>query len=278
MRPVLSLLAATALLAGACGGTAGTPSPTPVPTPTPAPTPIRDPEELLARSMSAVLDAESFHVRADFSGRASASILGGGGSILGALGASVDLAGSRLEGDVDVAGRAADLAFEVPGFPFGLNGRAIAVGGSLYSRLSILGDGYSRSSTGEALAALDAVAPPGGDRPARIEALRRALREAGVTSTMLALTFIDGRLCYHVSIAVPIDRLNASLSQAGGYAARVTVVSAAAEYWADEETLLPARLEVVADAGSMGNVRAVVVFSRYGEPVTVEAPDPSQVH
>ncbi len=273
LRPVLALLAVSALLAVGCRGAVTTA----VPAPTPSPTPIRDPDELVARSLYEALRVESFHVRADFTGRASLSILGGGGSILGALGASIDLDRSYLEGDVAVAKRAADLAFEVPGFPTGLDGRVVVLDGSVYTRISIQGARFSKAPLGDALAAIETAAPSGSATTVRTDALRRSLREAGLVAEMLPMEALDGRLCYHVSVAVPLDRLNAELLQAGSYAARITVVSAALEYWAFEDTLLPARLELTADAGSMGWLQAVVVFSRYGQPVTIEAPDPSQV-
>jgi hypothetical protein len=273
LRPVAALLAVSALLAAACGGSAATA----VPTPTPSPTPIRDPEELIARSLYEILRVESLHVRADFNGRASLSILGGGGSILGALGASIDLGGSYLEGDVDVERRAADVAFEVPGFPTGLNGRVIVAAGSVYTRISIQGDRFSKAPLGDALAGIETAAPSGSATTGRTDALRRSLQEAGLVAEMLPMEPIDGRSCYHVSAVIPPARLNAALSQAGGYAARITVESATLEYWAFEDTLLPARLELTAEAGSMGNLQAEVVFSRYGEPVAIEPPDPSQV-
>jgi hypothetical protein len=266
-------VAVAALALAGCGAGA----PTPVPTPTPSPTPIRDPGELLARSLYQLLQVESFHVRADIGGRASLSLLGGGGSILGALGASVDLSGSSLEGDVDVANRAADLAFAVPGFPMGLTGRIIVAGGYSYTRVSIQGDKYSRSSVAEVLAGIETPAPSGIASGQRIEDLRRSLDEAGLAATMEPMELLDGRSVYRVSVSLPIDRLNASLAAAGGYAARITVRSAALDYWAYEDTLLPARAELTADAGSMGSLTVQLVFSRYGAAVTIEAPDPSQV-
>ena len=277
IRRVGRVLAGTAivgLLAAGCGSSAATPPATP----TPSPTPIREPDELIARSLYEVLRVEAFHVRADMSGRASLSLLGGGGSILGALGAAIDLGGSHLDGDVGVRQRVADLKFEVPGFPTGLNGELIVADGFAYTRISIQGDKFSRSALGDALLNLETPAPSGSGSAGRIEAIRGSLRGAGVTATMKPMEQVDGRRCYHVSVSVPLDRLNSTLSQAGGYAARVSVESAAIDYWAFEDTLLPARLELVADAGSMGNVRAEVVFSLYGETVTIEAPDPGNVN
>jgi len=270
---MLAAMAILGLVAG-CGSSAATP----LPKPTPSPTPIREPDELIARSLSEVLRVEAFHVRADVSGKASLSLIGGGGSILGALGAAIDLGGSYLEGDVGVRQRTADLRFEVPGFPMGLTGEVIVADGFAYTRISIQGDKFSRSALGDALLNLETPAPSGSGSAGRIEAIRGSLRDAGVSATMKPMELVEGRSCYHVSISVPLDRLNATLSQAGGYAARISVESTAIDYWAFEDTLLPARLELTADAGGMGNFRAEVVFSRYGETVTIEAPDPGSVN
>jgi len=275
--PLLALLSVAWLLASGCGGTAATPVPTPVPTPTPSPTPIRNPEDLIVRSLDALLSSESFHVRADMEGRASLSILVGEGSILAALGASVDLGGSYVEGDVDVTAQAADLAFEVPRFPTGLDGRVIVADGYVYTRISVLGGTYSRSTFGELPAALQPGARSEAARVRRIEFLRASLDDAGISAVMRPMEVVDGSSYYHASITIPLDSLNAALSEAGGYTARIEVESIFLEYWVFEDTLLPARLKLTTDAGESGNLRAEVVFSRYGEPVTITPPDASQV-
>jgi hypothetical protein len=270
----LAVVAAALLMAG-CGGTSATP--TSVPTPTPSPTPIRDANELVARSLYELLRTDSFHVRADFSGRASLSILGGGGSILGALGASIDLGGSYAEGDVDVALRAADVAFEVPGFPTGLNGRVIVIDGTVYTRISIQGGMYSKAPLGGALAGIETAAPSGSATTARTDALRRSLLESGMTAIMKPFELLDGRSCYRASVSLPLGALNAALASSGGYGARIALQSVDLEFWAFEDSLLPARIDFDADAGSMGTLQASLIFSRYGGSVTVRAPDPDQV-
>jgi hypothetical protein len=271
--PLLALLSAAWLLAAGCGGTAVTLAPTP----TPSPTPIRNPEDLIVRSLDALLSSESFHVRADMEGRASLSILVGEESILGRLGAAVDLGDSYVEGDIDVTDQAADLAFEVPGFPTGLNGRVVVADGHVYTRISILGGNYNRSTFGELPSALQPGDRSDAARARRIEFLRASLDDAGITAVMRPMEVVDGSSYYHASITIPLDSLNAALSEGGGYAARIKVESIFLEYWVFEETLLPASLKLTADAGESGHLRAELVFSRYGEPVRVMPPDPGQV-
>jgi hypothetical protein len=165
----------------------------------------------------------------------------------------------------------------MPGFPMGLDGRLIVVDSYVYTRISIQGGKFIRSALGELPAALQPGARSDAARARRIEFLRRSLDDAGISAVMRPMEVIDGSSYYHASISIPLDRLNSSLSDAGGYAARIRVESIFVEYWVFEETLLPARLKLTADAGESGNLQAEVAFSRYGEPVTVTPPDPSQV-
>jgi hypothetical protein len=262
IRPVLGLLAVAAIVAAGCGGSKGTPT---------AP-PISDPNEIVTRSVVNVLNAKTFHVKAEISGKIGLAALG----MNTGLGGNIDLAGTTVEGDVDVANCAYDLKLNLPGL-FGLTGEVIGVDGSQYTRISLQGDKFSESESSCPIP----TAEPGAS-PSSVESMvaefRQSLEDQGATATLKGDEKVAGQDAYHVSISIPLDKLNSLISEgAGSVAAGMTLDSATLDYWVYKASVLPGKLHVAGSVSSAGNLDIVATLTDYDARVTIKAPEASQV-
>ena len=268
-KPALALMAVTAIVfAGACGGNSGTPTPPP----------ITDPSEVITKSVAVVPAVKSLHLKLEVSGKVNTGALTGGSS--GGLGLSgnFDLAGTTVEGDVDVTKVATDLKFAVPGV-LGLTGEAIVVDGNLYYKTSLTGDKFTQSKLSDTVPV--SIPSPGAlasaDITSGIASLRKSLDDAGAKATLLADDQVNGKDAYHVSISVPVDKINAMLAQSGSATAGLTLDSASVDYWAYKDSLLPAKISIVGSAGTLGNLSLTLTLTDYGKSVTVTAPAASDI-
>jgi hypothetical protein len=262
-------MAVTAIVfAGACGGNSGTPTPPP----------ITDPSEVITKSVAVVPAVKSLHLKLEVSGKVNTGALTGGSS--GGLGLSgnFDLSGTTVEGDVDVIKVATDLKFAVPGV-LGLTGEAIVVDGNLYYKTSLTGDKFTQSKLSDTVPV--SIPSPGAlasaDITSGIASLRKSLDDAGAKATLLADDQVNGKDAYHVSISVPVDKINAMLAQSGSATAGLTLDSASVDYWAYKDSLLPAKISIVGSAGTLGNLSLTLTLTDYGKSVTVTAPAASDI-
>ena len=268
-KPALALMAVTAIVfAGACGGNSGTPTPPP----------ITDPSEVITKSVAVVPAVKSLHLKLEVSGKVNTGALTGGSS--GGLGLSgnFDLSGTTVEGDVDVTKVATDLKFAVPGV-LGLTGEAIVVDGNLYYKTSLTGDKFTQSKLSDTVPV--SIPSPGAlasaDITSGIASLRKSLDDAGAKATLLPDDQVNGKDAYHVSISVPVDKINAMLAQSGSATAGLTLDSASVDYWAYKDSLLPAKISIVGSAGTLGNLSLTLTLTDYGKSVTVTAPAASDI-
>lgn len=268
-KPALALIAVTAIVfAGACGGNSGTPTPPP----------ITDPSEVITKSVAVVPAIKSLHLKLEVSGKVDIGALTGGSS--GGLGLSgpFDLAGTTVEGDVDVVKLATDLKFALPGV-LGLTGQVIVVDGTLYYKTSLTGDKFTQSKLSDTVPV--SIPSPGAlasaDITSGIASLRKSLDDAGAKATLLPDDKVNGKDAYHVSISVPVDKINAMLAQSGSTTAGLKLDSASVDYWAYKDSLLPAKISIVGSAGTLGNLSLTFTLTDYGKSVTVTAPAASDI-
>jgi lipoprotein LprG len=268
-KPALALLAVTAIVfAGACGGNSGTPTPPP----------ITDPSEVITKSVAVVPAIKSLHLKLEVSGKVNPGALTGGSSGGLGLNGNFDLAGTTVEGDVDVVKLATDLKFAVPGV-LGLTGQVIVVDGNLYYKTSLTGDKFTQSKLSDTVPV--SIPSPGAlasaDITGGIASLRKSLDDAGAKATLLPDDKINGKDAYHVSISVPVDKINAMLAQSGSTMAGLKLDSASVDYWAYKDSLLPAKISIVGSAGTLGNLSLSLTLTDYGKSVTVTAPAASDI-
>jgi hypothetical protein len=270
-RPALAGIAAIGLLAAACSGSSATPTPTP----------ISDPQVLIGQSLGQAPTVTSFHFKVDLSGKVNTSALSSASGGIG-LGGTLDLAGTSVEGDVDVKNQAAHVKLSAPGL-LGLTGEAIVVNGDAYYKISLQGDKFTKVSLSSLMGGLPISVPSAlpsgsGDLTDQVAQLRQQLQAAGVTATMMPDDTIGGKPAYHVKVNLPLDKINAALASSGSDStANMKLDSIGLDYWAYKDTLLPAKVEIQGSAASAGNLDVVVTITDYNKPVTITAPDPSQI-
>lgn len=269
-KTALALVAlATAIVVSGCGGGAAG---------TPTPPPISDPNEVITKAITAAPDVKSLHIKLEVAGKISLSALSGasGGS---ALSGSIDLTGTTMEGDVDVANQAADLKLTLTGMlampALGLPSEIIVKDGSTYMKSSSTGK-FSKTALGSLTSGLPVSIPSQDAAPSaltdQVATIRKRLTDAGLTVTMMPDDTVGGQAAYHVSMTYPIDKLNSLIaSQAGSMASGLTFDKLAIDVWAYKDSQLPAKFEVAVGAGALGNLDITVTITAYNTPVTITA-------
>ena len=188
----------------------------------------------------------------------------------GSAGGALNLQGTTAEGDVDIANKKAKIAFAAPAL-FGVTGEIIQIGNDTYTKVSLLGDKYTKT-TSEA----DDPAAAAGDPQKAIQELSDFLNKPGVAPTKLPDEKCGDKDCYHVQLTLTSEEL-------GGVGGVVPGASGAPEgsgtidLWVQKNDLRPAKMALALDLEEMGNVNVTVAFSAYDAPVTIEAPPADQV-
>jgi hypothetical protein len=256
-----ALLTASALVA-ACGGASA-----------PA---LSDPKEILVKSVESIQDATSVHLTTELDGTLPldlGSMLGGsGGSDSG--GGSLDIAGTTLEGDVDIADQAVQMTFAIPAM-LNLSGELIVVDDSAYVKASLLGDQYMKFDASDATDVIpggspDAGSPaPSGDPLAE---LRQTLDELETQPIKLADETCGDTNCYHVQLKLDEASAEPLASLAPGVSGSGTL-----DVYVRQNDLRPSRIVFSGDAGDDGNLDATVTFSDWDAAVDIAAPPADQV-
>ncbi len=189
----------------------------------------------------------------------------------------MQLDGSTLAGDVDVANRAAHLTATVPNL-FGLTLDYIVVNGYQYTRVSLAGQKYAKTPLSSVLPGVD-LAPSGSlELAERARTFKSELDRAGVTFGRAGRDSVAGRVAHRVTVSIPPDEFNKAIGSAGGSLAEgVTFDSVSMDYWAYVDSLLPAMLEAKASSASLGSLDLTLTATGYDQPVTITAPPDSQV-
>jgi hypothetical protein len=266
-RRLLTLLAAAAMLIAACGGTAATPVPT-------------DPAAILAASASSLKDVKTVHVKVAISGSIDTSGLLGGDNASSApaasgSGSSLDLSGTTIEGDIDVANSAGQVTATVPAL-LNLTANVVYVGGTAYIKTSLTGPQYEKLDTsalasGLPIPSLPAAGSPGPEASAMLSDLQAALAKLPAP-TQLADETVNGQDCHHIQLSLssadlplPSDALNGASG------------SAKVDVWTQKSDGRPSRLVVAVDGGAQGNLTFTIDLTNYDAAVTIAPPPADQI-
>ena len=268
-RPAALAVAAT-LVVAACGGSSATPGFTgPL---------LSDPQEILARGLSALNDARTFHLDGQLSGTLNADLTGSGTT------SAIDLKGTSLSADVDVPNERAKLSIKVPAL-FALTIDYIQIGPDTYSRNSLDGPTWTHtsqaasSSPAPSTARGESASPAGSAGPSPsldlVGQLTEALANLPNPPTKGSDVPCGSKTCYSISIVVP-------LSSAGDDPLGLPIPSAAtasvsADLHIEQDTLLPVAATVVIDAGTTGTFTLALTLSAFDQPVTISPPPADQV-
>jgi hypothetical protein len=257
-RRFLFVVAIVATLLAACGGTASQPA-------------LTDPKDILAHGVSSLQGLKTVHIKGTLSGKVDPGALSGTGS-----GVTMDLSGSTLEGDLDVADVEGHFTVAVPAL-LGFSAELVATGGNAYVKTSLSPDGKfhkvdtSSITSGLPLPSLPTAASPDASAvAAAIDQVKAALDKLTTPPTKLADEKIGDQDCYHVQFKISAaDMPQASASLGSG---SVTV-----DVWTRKSDYRPARITIAVDAGTQGNLTGTVDFTNYDAPVVVPAPPADQI-
>jgi hypothetical protein len=260
MRRRLALLLAAGLVVLAGCGSSGPP-------------PIEDPKEIVVKGVEALQGTKSVHVRVDVSGETPPFVPGLGEN-------AIPLDGTTIEGDIDIANKALDLTFAIPPL-LGLTGDIRVVDDAAYIRVPLLGPKWiKQSATGSTGEVVDTASDP----QKALEDIRKALDDPRVAPKKLADEKCGTKDCYHVQLTIPTDELAGEV--AGALGSAVPLPSGAAlpsgapdatvDVWVEKDTMKIAKVTIDA-AMDAATIKATIAFSKWGEPVTIEAPPPDQV-
>ncbi len=252
VRRLLALVAVTMLVLGACTSAAST-----------APA-LTDPKDILSQSVASLKDVKSFHLQADITGQLKLDLTGSGSA------GTIDLKGTTISGDVDIANKKAHLTFSAPGL-FGASGDLIVIGDTSYVKISLLGDKYTKTVSDNKA---DPSASSATDPQTIINEVKKALDGLTTAPVKLADEKCGDQDCYHIQLT-----LNASdVSGAVGSAAPSGLTgSGTVDVWVQKNNLHPAKITAVINAGDTGTINVTVTLSGYDQPVTITAPPDDQV-
>lgn len=245
-----ALLVLVALVAAACGGASG-------------PT-IDDPAEILTKAVAAMQKATSVHLEASVDGSLNADLTGSGTT------ASLSLAGTSLNGDVDFAGRNAHLTAAVPAF-LGLTADVIVLGPVTFTKVSLSGEKYQRSAT-----------TPGDptDPAAAINGLTDVLARPEIKPVKKSDASCGSKSCYQVEVALSA----ADLVALGGAQLTDLLPTDAigdariiATILVERDTLYPASATVTLKGDKLGELTLKLSLRDWDKAVTISAPPADQV-
>lgn len=270
----LALLAVAGTLAACAGGAAGSV--------VPAGPLLTDPGQILARSLSALNDARTFHLDGTLSGTLEADLTNSGTD------SAIDLKGTGLTADADVPNQRASLSISVPAL-FALKVDYVQIGPDTYSRNSLSGqtwthasqaaDGSSAPSAIPTPRRIGASSPPPPATPAAsldlVGQITAGLASLPNPPTKGADVACGSKTCYSIGIIIPLSGgadAGLGLPLPSGASATVTVTLSI-----EQDTLLPVHAVALINGGTNGTFDLTLTLSKFNAPVTISAPPPDLV-
>lgn len=237
-----TLLVVAALVLGACGAGSG-----------PA---LTDPKEILTKAVAAMQEAKSVHLEVTVEGTLTADLIGTGQP------GEMSLAGTSLTADLDIANDNAHLTAVVPAF-LGLTADIIVIGSDTYTKISLAGDKYEKSTTdpGEST-----------DPSAVLKEIADFLDKPEVAPVKKDDATCGSRSCYQVVINLTADDLETLMPDED--IGDATVV---ATIFVEKDTLHPVSATVTVSGAKVGELTLKIAMSEWDKSVTITAPPADQV-
>ena len=247
LRRISPILAAAMLLLAACSS-AG-----------PA---ISDPREIVTQGLEASAELTSVHVVVALDGTATIPELGGG---------QMNLAGTSMEGDLDIANREAHFIFAVPSL-LGLSGEVIQVGTDTYLKTSMTGTTWSKSTASATDPLTEAMDPT-----QVLADVRSFLDTEGVELEKLDDTDCGERTCYAVRLTIPAGLLSDATGAGGVSPGDLVGDALVVDLLFDRQELWLSQVSTDLSAESVGELTLRLTLSAFNQDVSVEAPPADQV-
>src|SRR5664279_4305143 len=263
------LFAILAIVVAACGGSSASP----------AAAALSDPTAILTSTTGSLQNLKSVHFKVAVTGHVNPGALTGSSDATPAPGASpalLDLSGTTVEGDLDLANKSLQVAISVPTI-FGLSANVIEIGGIAYIKSSLTGPQFSKLDTTALTSALPipslglSASPHPAAASAVISALDAELAKLPAP-TKLADETVNGQDSYHVQEKVASTDVPQASGLLGGTTGTLTV-----DVWTSKADLRPTRIVLAIDAGSDGSLALTVDLTNYDAAVTIAAPPADQV-
>jgi hypothetical protein len=257
-RRILFAVTLAATIVAACGGP-------------PAPPALTDPKDILIHAASSLQTLKTVHLKATLAGKIDTGVLSGKPT-----GARVDLSGSTLEGDLDVAGREAKLSASVPSL-LGLSADVVVDAGTVYLKTSLTGPKFQKVNPatipgGLPLPGLLTAASPDPSAMAQMIAGFTAELDKLPAPVKLADEKVGDQDCYHVQ-----EKLSSTdLPQAGGVLANLSG-ALTLDVWTRTSDYRPARLVIGFDGGAQGTATITIDLTGFDAAMTVDPPPADQV-
>ena len=246
LRRITPALAAATLLLAACGGVA------------PA---ITDPKEIVTTGLEATAELTSVHVVLSVDGTATIPDLGG----------ELNLAGTELDGDIDLENERAHLEFSVPSM-LGLTGEIIQLGEDSYMKTSLTGAMWSKSTADEGGPVSEAMDPQG-----QLDEVREFLDKDGVQVEKLDDTDCGERTCYAVRMTVPAEVLAESAEGSDVDPGELVGEDLVLNLLFDRQEGWLTEVSTELSPESVGELTLTLTLSDFNQPVEVEAPPADEV-
>jgi hypothetical protein len=254
LKRLATLVAIVAVIAGACGGGSSAPA-------------LTDPKDILAKSIAALQGVKTFHMHVDLSGSFKADLTGSGTA------SPLDLAGTTADIDVDVANKLARVTASAPAL-LGVTLDVIVIGQDTYTKVSLLGPKYQKSTT-----SADSSAAPGGASGAPTDPTQ-VLNEVKAALDKLATPLVKGadekcddQDCYKVTVTMTA----ADLAGAGEALGSSVTGSGTVDVWVRKNDLIPAKAVATLSAGDQGSLTITLALSKVNGTLTIQAPPADQV-
>jgi len=231
---------------------------------TPAAPALTDPNEILTKSLTAMGEVKSFHLELAVTGTINADLMGTGSP------ASITLDATSADADVDVANKRARANFVLTA-PFTVTGELIQVGNTSYTKVSVMGDKYTKSESEPDDLPVDT------DPAEALTKLGEFLDRPEIAPVKTDDARCGDKDCYVVEIDLTAAEIAA---MAGSLPEQLDALGDGAfklEIAVQKDTLRLGRLVVGLAGGDAGSLQLTVDFSRYDEAFTIDAPPADQV-
>ncbi|HET8586357.1 MAG TPA: hypothetical protein VFM74_00630 [Candidatus Limnocylindria bacterium] len=250
LRRFLPVAVLIALVLAACGNAA-------------SPTPTLTGREIITKGMEATANLKSFHLAATASGTLNVEQLGSSG---------LNLKGTTLEGDVDIAGKKAALHFLVPPL-LNVEGDVVVADDAVYVKTTLTGPKWTREAAGGPGASPSSVPDP----KTAIDELRAFLDKEGVQATKLDDASCGDRTCYQVELTIPAKLLDDAAGSAAPLPSGALGQDLVLNLKFDKEKLYLASASTSIDAQASGSLTLDVTLSNFDEATSISAPPSDQV-
>jgi hypothetical protein len=199
--------------------------------------------------------ATSVHLAATVDGTFKADLTGTGSGDLA-------LAGTTLDADLDLANSNAHIKASVPAF-LGLTADIIEVGSDTYTKISLTGDKYQKSTT---------TAGSTTDPAAVLKQIKDFLAKPEVSPTKKDDATCGSKSCYQVEMDLTADELKTLLpDQTLGDATVIVTL------FVEKDTLRPVSATAHLTGTTIGDVTVKLTMTDWDKAVTITAPPADQV-